>query len=80
MATGGFSSRNESLAAYPVPWIQWVCIIFMILAGFNFTLFYRLLQGKYRDMCINTKAKAYGGIILVSTVLIMVSILSREYL
>jgi trk system potassium uptake protein TrkH len=78
VATGGFSSRNGGLATYPSPWIHWVCIIFMILAGFNFTLFYRLLQGKYRDMLSNTEAKVYGGIILVSTGLIILSMFSSD--
>ncbi|MDR1443677.1 MAG: TrkH family potassium uptake protein, partial [Treponema sp.] len=37
ISTGGFSSRNGSIAAYSSPFIEWVCFIFMTLAGFNFT-------------------------------------------
>jgi trk system potassium uptake protein TrkH len=66
MATGGFSSRNNSIAAYQSPWIDWVCTVFMLLAGFNFSLLYRLLRGKYGDLLRNSEARAYGGIILVS--------------
>ncbi|MDR3333940.1 MAG: TrkH family potassium uptake protein [Treponema sp.] len=67
LATGGFSSRNNSIAAYHSPWIDWVCIIFMALAGFNFSLIWGLLRGKYQDLMKDSEAKAYGGIILVST-------------
>jgi trk system potassium uptake protein TrkH len=70
IATGGFSVRNGGIAAYDSPWVEWVCMVFMILAGFNFTLFYRLFQGKYREVLDNSEAKAYGGIILVSAGLI----------
>ncbi len=44
MATGGFSTKNASIAHYS-PYIQWVIIVFMIFAGANFILHYRLLMG-----------------------------------
>jgi trk system potassium uptake protein len=40
MPTGGFSTRDASMGAFS-PFIQWVCILFMYLAGINFTLHYR---------------------------------------
>jgi trk system potassium uptake protein TrkH len=46
LSTGGFSPRNASLAAYPSPFIQYVTIIFMYLAGINFTLHYRAATGR----------------------------------
>lgn len=48
LATGGFSPRNTSIAAYS-PYIQWVVVAFMFLAGTNFTLHYSLIrEGKVR--------------------------------
>ena len=44
MATGGFSTKNASIAYYS-PYIQWVIIIFMLFAGANFMLHYQLLFG-----------------------------------
>jgi trk system potassium uptake protein TrkH len=52
MATGGFSTRNASIAAYNSPYIDYVVIVFMFLAGANFNLHYWALRGKitaYRD-------------------------------
>jgi trk system potassium uptake protein TrkH len=69
IATGGFSTRNDSLAAFESPFIDWVCTIFMILAGLNFTLLLRLFRGKYREILNNSEARAYGLIILVSVCL-----------
>ncbi len=40
--TGGFGTRNDSLAGFS-PYIQWVVAIFMILFGVNFNMYYLLL-------------------------------------
>jgi trk system potassium uptake protein TrkH len=65
MATGGFSNRNASIGAYNSPAIEWICIVFMFLAATNFTLIYRFLQGRIRDIVNNSEFKAYCLIIAV---------------
>jgi trk system potassium uptake protein TrkH len=76
MSTGGFSSRNTSIAAYHSPFVEWVIGIFMLLAGFNFSLIYRLFKGKAGDLLHNSEARAYGLIVLVSVSFITFSLLS----
>ncbi|MFQ5691733.1 MAG: TrkH family potassium uptake protein, partial [Nitrospinota bacterium] len=44
LATGGFSPKNASIAAYPSPYIQWVVVVFMALAGASFGLHYFALR------------------------------------
>ena len=66
MGTGGFSTRNESIAAFHSPWIEWVCIVFMAIAGFNFNLSFRLLQGKGREILKNSEGRTYAAIILAA--------------
>jgi trk system potassium uptake protein TrkH len=73
MATGGFSSRNESLAYWNSAPIVWIVTIFMIIAGFNFTLIFRLIQRKWHDVWYSSEARAYFLIILASTAIIAVS-------
>ena len=46
LATGGFSTRNASMAAFQSPFIHWVTILFMYLAGVNFALHFRAASGK----------------------------------
>lgn len=46
LATGGFSTRTASLAAFS-PAVQWATIVFMFVAGVNFTLHFRLLSGQW---------------------------------
>ncbi|MGH9341702.1 MAG: TrkH family potassium uptake protein [Acidobacteriota bacterium] len=43
MGTGGFSTRNISIEAFASPLIEFTIVFFMILAGINFTRYYRLL-------------------------------------
>ncbi|MDR2184569.1 MAG: TrkH family potassium uptake protein [Treponema sp.] len=78
MATGGFSSRNEGIGFYHSPWIEWVCTVFMILAGFNFSLLYRFLQGRYRDVFCNSEARAYGAVMLMAAFIVACSLAAPE--
>ncbi len=47
IATGGFSTRTQSLAAFNAPFVEVVVIVFMFLAGVNFSLHCRLLSGRW---------------------------------
>ncbi|MDR0641749.1 MAG: TrkH family potassium uptake protein [Treponema sp.] len=76
IATGGFSSRNSSIAAYSSPFIEWVCIIFMILAGYNFALIYQLLRGKIRDVFRNSEGRAYISILGIAALITTLSLYS----
>ena len=52
LATGGFSTRNASIAAFESPYIHWVTIVFMYVAGVNFALHFRAATGRleyFRD-------------------------------
>ncbi|MDZ7779526.1 MAG: TrkH family potassium uptake protein [Gemmatimonadota bacterium] len=46
LATGGFSTRDASLAAFESPYIHWVTIAFMYLAGVNFALHFKAATGR----------------------------------
>jgi trk system potassium uptake protein TrkH len=45
LATGGFSTKNASIAAFDSPYIHYVIIAFMYLAGINFALHFRAVTG-----------------------------------
>ncbi len=71
LATGGFSTRNASIAAYNSSYIDAIITIFMILAGVNFTLHFHLLRGKIRDFHSNEELRFYFAIIAAATALIV---------
>lgn len=58
MATGGFSTRNDSIASFS-PYAQYVIILFMFAAGTNFTLHYFMLQGKFKNIWKNEEFRYY---------------------
>ena len=69
LATGGFSTRNASLAAYDSAFIHYVTILFMFMAGVNFALHFRAATGKpiYRK---EPEWRFYTGLIVVATLLV----------
>ncbi|MCD4790826.1 MAG: TrkH family potassium uptake protein [Bacteroidales bacterium] len=69
MATGGFSTQNASVADYSAH-IQYVLIVFMFLAGTNFTLHYFALRGKFKNIWKNEEYRYYLLFTLSVTILI----------
>lgn len=79
LATGGFSTQNASLANY-TPYIQYVVIIFMILAGINFTMHYFALRGMISKVKRDQEFKFYFTIIGIATLFISVVLILKNIL
>jgi trk system potassium uptake protein TrkH len=58
MSTGGFSTKNTNIGGYS-GYIQYTIIVFMILAGTNFTLHYLALQGKLKQVWRSEEFRKY---------------------
>jgi len=65
MATGGFSTHNDSIAAFSSPLIQYILILFMFLAGTNFTMTYFGLHGRFLKVLKNEEFRLYLGFCLL---------------
>lgn len=78
MATGGFSPKNTSVGFYDSPFIHWVITIFMVMAGLNFALYFKLLTGRVKNMLMDTEMKAYLAIFTVASLAITVSLLKHD--
>ena len=50
IATGGFGTRNNSIAYFQSPVIEMVIMVFMVLSGVNFLLLFLAVTGKVRDI------------------------------
>lgn len=72
MATGGFSTKNASIAYYTSPFVQYVFILFMFFAGTNFTLHYLGFHGKFKSFKENTEFKYYLGFTLFASLFILI--------
>lgn len=63
--TGGFGIKNDSIGGYS-SYLQNVVTIFMILFGVNFSMYFLLLQKKFRQAFSMEEVRAYFAIILIS--------------
>ncbi len=70
MASGGFSTKNASLAHYTSPFIHYVLIVFMFLAGTNFTMMYFGLHGNFQKIIRNEEFRFYFIFCLISSLII----------
>ena len=79
IASGGFSTKNESIAYWNnIPVIQYIIIFFMFLAGTNFILIYFGLIGKIKKIYKNTEFNWYVSLltifVLIATVVLYTSV------
>ncbi|GMV41850.1 MAG: potassium transporter [Myxococcales bacterium] len=78
MATGGFSTRDASIAAYDSPLVDGVTTVFMVFAGINFSLYYATIRGGGRQALGDRELRAYLVLLLVATLLVTLDILPRH--
>jgi len=78
MPTGGFSTQNDSIAAYANPAIHYIIILFMFIAGVNFTLHFRSLTGNLKLCFKDLEFLAYIGITFAATLFIFLNISSTQ--
>lgn len=74
VSTGGFSTRNASVAAYDSVGVEAVIVLFMLLGGVNFAIYDRLVKRRL-DLCWkDTELRLYLGILAVSSLLVAASL------
>lgn len=73
LSTGGFSTKNASLAHYNAqPIIQYIVIFFMFIAGTNFVLSYFAFKGKIQKVLNDEEFKLYFRFVAIFTVIVAV--------
>ncbi len=76
VSTGGFSTKANSIAYYNAqPLIQYIIILFMLIAGTNFVLTYFALKGKVQKVFESEEFKYYFFGILSITTIVAITIL-----
>lgn len=80
MATGGYSTKQASIAHWDSAYVDYVIVLFMFLAGMNFTLSYFGFHFQFRKIFRNEEFRFYLGFVIIFTLLIAVGlIISTEY-
>ena len=75
IATGGFSTKQDSIAAFNSPQIEYVTTLFMFLSGINMSLLYLFIfKFRFKELLRDTEAKTYVAIVVIFTIAITVGL------
>ena len=78
MASGGFSTKNSSLAHWNhLPWVHYIIIVFMFLAGSNFVLSYFAFTGKIKKVFQDDEFLAFTKFIFVFSMIVFVVLVTQ---
>ncbi len=69
VATGGFSTKNLSIAAFS-SYSQYIIMIFMLLAGISFVVYYYAIKFKFRKVAQNEELWFYLTTTVIAGVLV----------
>lgn len=79
MATGGFSPRAASIGHYNSAYIDTIITIFMVLAGVNFVLYFKLASGRFQSLLRDTELKVYLSVFAGATVLSAIGLYGERF-
>jgi trk system potassium uptake protein len=76
MPTGGFSPRNDSIAAFDSAFLQYTIIVFMYLAGVSFVLHFRMVTGRLGAYARSSEWRFYTGVLILAVSVILILLIS----
>jgi trk system potassium uptake protein TrkH len=79
LPTGGFSPKNASVGHYNNAYFEYVIVVFMLLAGINFSLHYQMLRGKSLAFWKDTECRFFIGLVFICTLVITWDIYGSVY-
>lgn len=71
MASGGFSTHQDSMGYYDSPYIEYVCCAFLFITSVNFNLFYLISTGRFRQTWRNEELRWFTFAVAAFTLLFM---------
>lgn len=74
LSTGGFSTKQFSIAAFNSPLIEWIIIFFMIVAGTSLSLIFLMFTKDWKTPFKDAEWKTYVGIIGVGILIITANV------
>lgn len=77
VGTGGFSNYGDSVGHFHSPYVEWVIIVFMILCGINFNLYFLIPKKRIKEFFADEELRLYLWIIAVVSGLIAITLLFK---
>jgi len=78
LATGGFSTRTASIGEYNQLAVDIIIIVFMVLAGVNFGLYFALLRRRFDTVLRDTELRTYAILISAGAVVVVLCLLRQR--
>ncbi len=78
LSTGGFSPRNASVAAFDSVWVELIIILFMLLAGANFSLYYGMRKRRGWNLLRDAEFRLYMLLVAGFTLVVTADLLRRD--
>jgi trk system potassium uptake protein TrkH len=79
LPTGGFSTKNSSIAHFSSLYLDMVITLFMLLAGINFTLHYQFLKGDTLAFWRDSECRFFVGVTLLLTLVVALDTFGSVY-
>jgi trk system potassium uptake protein TrkH len=79
VSTGGYSTRNMSIASWDSAYIEYVIMVFMLVGSINATLLYFLLKGKIKKFFHDAELRSFLRLIVTFSVICIVWMLVRNH-
>jgi len=78
IATGGFSTKNESLAAFNINSLEYVSCLFMILSSLPILIYLEVGKGHFKKIVNDTQIMTFIYIIMISAFLVIFYLWFKE--
>ena len=78
-ATGGYSTKQASVAYWNSPFIEYVIAIFMILSGINFSLYFMCLKGKGKRLFQDDEFRWFMKSVSILTLVITFALVFQNH-
>ena len=72
LATGGFSTSDQSVGHFQQADIEVVSTVFMILAAFPFVMYVQMLGGKFKPLFRNEQVIGFVGVLFLAIMLMVI--------
>ena len=79
MPTGGFSTKNASIAHFNSVYFDTVIIVFMLLAGINFSLHYKLIKGDFKVFGRDPECRVFLAVVGIFIIIVTLDIYGDVY-
>lgn len=77
-ATGGFSTKQDSIAYWNSPVIEYTVTLFMLLSAINFSLYLGVLKGRFSQLTRNVEVRWFLTSVGVLTAVITVTLILQN--